>query len=358
MIKNLSAIELACVVKELKDLEGSKVEKVYQPNKSKFLISLHKTGEGKKLIKIVVGEAMYLGVVKGKQGTPSNFCMLLRKRLNNSFLASISQKGFERIVELKLQNKKTDYYLIIEFFSKGNIVLCDKDKVIVATLMQQIWKDRKVQKGEKYIYPSRKNVDLLDLNIDDLKHIIKNSTKSSLVTMLALDLGLGGLYAEEVCARAEVDKEKKKISDEEIKRLFSVIKDLVKLDIKANICDTVVPFEMETFKESEKKYFDSFNDALRSYFSIMENKEKKTKVEKNYEDEVEKLNEILETQKEHIKELEKSSIEDKERGDLIYKNYAIIEGLIKDIKEKKWNVKSKIIKELKPNEGKVVVELE
>ena len=357
MIKNLSAIEIACVLKELNGLEGCKVEKVYQPNKSKFLISLHKSSEGKKLLKIVVGEALYLGVVKGKQGTPSNFCMLLRKYLKNSFLISINQKGFERIVELKLQNKETDYYLIIEFFSKGNIILCDKNRVIIGALMQQIWRDRTIQKGEKYVYPSRIDIDLSKLDLDDFKHIIKKSSKSSLVTMLALDLGIGGLYAEEICARAEINKEKKKVSGEEIKKLFGALKGLVKLEIKANIADTVVPFDMEIFKNVEKKYFNSFNDALRSYFSMGENKEKTFKVEKNYDEEVEKLNEILETQKEHIKELERRGVEDKERGDLIYKNYNVIENLVKEIKEKKWDVKSKIIKELKPSEGKVVVEL-
>ena len=44
--------------------------------------------------------------------------------------------------------------------------------------------------------------------------------------------------------------------------------------------------------------------------------------------------------------------------DLIYKNFDLIDSIIKEVKEKKWKVKNKFIKELRPSEGKIALELE
>ena len=50
------------------------------------------------------------------------------------------------------------------------------------------------------------NYNLFDLKEEDLSLLLKNSKKDSLVTSLATELGLGGLYSEEVCLISNIDK--------------------------------------------------------------------------------------------------------------------------------------------------------
>jgi predicted ribosome quality control (RQC) complex YloA/Tae2 family protein len=38
-------------------------------------------------------------------------------------------------------------------FSKGNVILTDSEFEIIAVLERQIWKERTVKPGEKYIFP-------------------------------------------------------------------------------------------------------------------------------------------------------------------------------------------------------------
>ena len=78
--------------------------------------------------------------------------MQLRKYLNNAILRGLEQKQAERIVVFELE-KEERYYLIIELFSKGNVILAGQDYRIIGVLEQQAWKGRTVKVNEKYIFP-------------------------------------------------------------------------------------------------------------------------------------------------------------------------------------------------------------
>lgn len=60
--------------------------------------------------------------------TAPNFCMLLRKHLNNSKILDISQPGLERIVSIKLEHMDElgdlkIKYLIIELMGKHSNII-------------------------------------------------------------------------------------------------------------------------------------------------------------------------------------------------------------------------------------------
>ena len=133
-MKVLYAIEISAVVKELQFLAGSKLSKIYEPDKNEIVLAFHTPGEGRSLLRIVSGVCMYLSGKKKKSPLkPYSFCLFLRKRLQNSVLKSVEQKRFERIVEFKFSTKDKEYLLIVELFSKGNIV-CSAMKIIKFSL--------------------------------------------------------------------------------------------------------------------------------------------------------------------------------------------------------------------------------
>ena len=203
MKKNISSVELAALIKELQFVERGKVSQIYHQDKKELLLQLHAIGQGKQLLKIVPGKFLCLTHEKHPPLRPTGFCMQLRKYISNASIKKLYQQGSERIVVFELE-KKEKFYLIIELFSKGNIILTDKNFVIIGTLERQIWKDRSVVAKEKYVFPTP-GVDWKKLTSVELGKVLKKSDKKNLATSLATKVGLGGVFAEEVCARSGVD---------------------------------------------------------------------------------------------------------------------------------------------------------
>ncbi len=151
--KSISSLELTVLVQELQPIVHSKISQIYHQQDKEVLLQLHLPGKGKHLLRIIPGKFLCLTNKKETTTTPTGFCMQLRKHLDGAFLQSLSQPGSERIVVLKLEKKNT-FYLIIELFSKGNIIVTDEQYLIIGVLEQQTWKDRTLKPGEKYIFPA------------------------------------------------------------------------------------------------------------------------------------------------------------------------------------------------------------
>ena len=100
--------------------------------------------------------------------------------------------------------KLEKYFLIIELFSKGNIILTDAKNVIITALENQEWKDRTIKPKEKYVFPPL-DINWKEVSVKRVQEVLKKSEKRNLATSLATEIGLGGLYAEELCRQAEVD---------------------------------------------------------------------------------------------------------------------------------------------------------
>ena len=344
MRQAISSLELHYVVEELQDLVDSKIDKIFQPLQNEIVLQLHKTGTGKLVLRIAPGRYIYLTEYRQENPqTPKGYCVYLRKKLSNARIKRISQLEFERVVEFIIETKEEQFKLYAEFFPKGNIVLTDKDRIILSPLENQIWKDRTIKKGEKYIYPKQK-YNLLEIEKDDLKKISSGSDKESVVKTLAIELGLGGKHSEEICEAAKVDKDKnpKLIDTKEINALFSAIKEIIGKKI-----------DMNKILDSE------LTNELKETANVETNRAKNTQMEK-----AEKISEM---QKKQLKKIQKEAEENQKIGEKIYENYQLIDEILKEIKkarakfslqEIKEKLKDhKVIKELKEKENKVVVEI-
>src|SRR3989338_3120166 len=156
MKKQLSSLDLYFLLKELEILKDSRIGKIYQPEKNVLVFSLYKTNVGKKLLKIVVGQALYLAEEKEEYGEILGFGMLLRKHLDGYFLYDIEQLKPERIIKFSFKVKDSKKNLYIEFFGKGNAILCDENDIIINSLEHHEFKDRSVKPKIKYEYPIMK----------------------------------------------------------------------------------------------------------------------------------------------------------------------------------------------------------
>lgn len=335
MKTNITSLELHYLINELQFLIGSRIDNIYAPKNEELILQLHSSGEGKQILRIIPGKLLYLASEKQPAEEPSGFCMFLRKNLGNARLIRIQQLKPERIVEF-LFEKEDKKKLIVELFGKGNIVLCDKDEIVLSALIFHKWKDREIKAKMKYSYPKTEYT-IFDLKLNDLKELFIKSGES-LVKCLATELGLGGKYSEEVCLLSNINKNAKpsELNDKDIEKIFNSINKLVNNELKPLIIypdrevKDIIPFELEIYKNLEKKELRTYNEAFDYYF-LNEFKEEKPKTKQEIE--IERLKRRIKQQEETIKELINKESEERKKADSIYENYELINNLLKQLKK-------------------------
>lgn len=369
MKSQLASLEINYLIKEFKVLIGGRIDKIFQVDKKEFYFQFYVSNVGKKILRIT-DKLIYLTARKPVVEEPPGFCMFLRKQLDNSRLKEINQKESERIIEFLFETKEGKKKLIVELFGGGNLLILDENDVILSAAHYEKYKDRDVLAKSSYKYPQM-NYNFFDLKLKDLKELFGKTEKDSLVKCLAVELGLGGVYSEEVCLLSKLDKNETPsgINNKETNEIFSIIKKIINKKINPIIvydkeAVDVVPFSLELYKGLEVKKFKTFNEALDYYFT---NEFKEVKKKSAYELKLEKLERIIEEQKIMIKEMEKGEKENRAKAELIYNNYQMVKEILDEIKKAKkkysWEeIKDKlkghkIIKEVDVKEKRVVVEV-
>mgnify|MGYP001155948839 CR=1 FL=1 len=369
----ISSTELKYLADEFQLIVESKIDQIYQLDKKDIIIQLHKTGIGKLRLRINSPSFIYLSENKPEVIPPKGFCMTLRKHLSSARIRSISQIGFERIIDILFETKDNQFHLFIELFGKGNIIFTDSDKRIILPAEHQRWADRHIKPGEIYVYPERES-DILKISADGLKKLIEISEKE-IVKTLAVDLGLGGIYAEEILKIASIDKKSKTITDEEVQKLNSAIKEFMKIspspqiitDEKGNIID-IIPVALSAYERYEKKQLESYSKAFDEVLWTAHKTETVKESTSAHDKKIEKVKKMIRMQESSFKKLKQSEEESTKVAELIYSNYQLIDDLLKQIKiaretmswqEIKDKLKGhKIIREIKEKEGKILIELE
>jgi len=339
--KSISSLELAALVNELQFLVNGKVSQIYHPESNVLLLQLHAPRRGKQLLKIVSGKWFCLTQQKESALRPSGFCMQLRKYIDNAIIKNLYQQGSERVVIFELE-KLEKYSLIIELFSKGNIVLTDAKNVIITALENQEWKDRTIKPKEKYVFPPLE-INWKELGVKKLQEILKKSEKRNLATSLATEIGLGGLYAEEVCRQAEVDLEQvpAKVTAKEAELLVKTMKNfqIAISTPKGYIYENeVTPFPLLDKKPLQE--MESYNQAIDTL--------KLSEKPSPYQNKIKTLQRTIDEQEQAIKNQEERIIVGSQKGELIYEKYMALQKLKEIVEElKKSKNWADIAKELK-----------
>lgn len=366
--QNLAALEIHYVLKELQFLVGGKLDKVYNPSKKELILVIHVPSKGKQILRIVAGKFLYLTEYKPKSEGASSFCVYLRKKLLGSRLRKLEQKGFERVIEFEFENSKEKHSLFFELFGKGNIVLV-KDEIILSAVEQQKWAERSVMPKEKYVYP-QKQINFLDMTEPEFRKFCKNSEQESIVKTLAMDIGLGKTYAEEVCLKAKIDKNSKPdLGRKKLEILFKALTDLKNGDKAYNYEQgtEISPLQLESYPEKSFKEFDTYNQALDTYFTALLKQEVKQGIEKAFNSETDKINKIIDIQRKSVERLESDEKLNREKGELLYNNYQLVSQVLLELRKalqkhsiaeiKKRLKDQKLIKSVNEKEKTVVIEL-
>ena len=165
MKKQLSSMDAHFLVKELGQLKGSRIDKIYQPEDDLIIFSFHKANEGRKILKIKVGTCAYIIDEKENYDETLGFGMFLRKHLDGYFLDGVEQLEPERILKFTFKIKDEKKFFYLEFFGKGNAILCSENNAILNALEHHDFRERSIRPKLKYVYP------MMNYNLFELKDL-------------------------------------------------------------------------------------------------------------------------------------------------------------------------------------------
>jgi predicted ribosome quality control (RQC) complex YloA/Tae2 family protein len=332
MKESLSSFDVTAAVKDLQALVGGHIDKIYHPSLDHLVLAVRSPGEGKSYIHFHVGAWLYVSDKGGDMPQqPSDFAMMLRKRIANATIKNVRQQGFERIAILELE-KEENFELVLELFGEGNAILV-KDGTIVQPLTSHTWKHRDVRAKKQFMFPPPVP-DPASISDKDLAEIFKGS-ETDLVRTLATKLNIGGRYSEEVCARVGVNKNSLAKEVDDAKSILETIREFQReigvrgkgyIVSKAGAPEDVVPLRMNIYKDLGTEEFQTFSAAVESYVSRIPAPVKVDKRESTLE--LERVKRKIAQQEAAVRSLQDEGREAQIIGDYIFANYEQIAKLL------------------------------
>jgi len=366
--RELTSVDCAALVREFGTYEGAKVDKAYLYGEDLLRLKMRDFDRGRLELLVEVGDPKRAHLtapqrVPDAPGRPPNFAMMLRNRISGADFAGVEQFEFDRILTFRFEREDGDTAIVAELFGDGNVAVLDENREVMGCLETIRLKSRTVAPGSVYDYPSSR---FNPLRVDREGFVARmEESDTDLVRTLATQLNFGGLWAEELCTRAGVEKTMD-IADagegeyvalfEELDRLRTVIRsgeldprvyyerpddgdagdgeDDADRGPRADV--TPVPLEEREGLPSEG--FDTFNEALDDYFHGFEEDEAGASGAGGsdrpaFEEEIAKYERIIEQQEGAIGEFEEDAAAERERAELLYGRYDLVDDVISVVRE-------------------------
>lgn len=306
-------VTIAALVKECKDLlTGARIYKIAQPEADELQLTLKtKTGQHYLLLSASASlPLIYLtGRTKQSPMTAPNFCMLLRKHIQNGRIVSITQPGLERIMQIDIEHMSElgdlcRKKLIVEVMGKhSNIIFCSEEDVIIDSIKHisgMVSSVREVLPGKTYFIP--KTEDKADpaafmensLSESDRKkqfHDLVFQKPTPLYKALYSSFtGFSPILAQELCFLAGLDPDRSALSYRQessaartevsgadfelLYRQFAVLmkevttgcfSPVIYYDGKSPVEFSALP--MKLYRDAVSKSFSSISELLETYYA-------------------------------------------------------------------------------------------
>ncbi|RNE97040.1 uncharacterized protein Tco025E_09556 [Trypanosoma conorhini] len=154
MVKQrMTALDVRASVEEMRaELRGLRLLNVYDISPKMFLFKFGQ-GENKKMLLLESGVRLHLTqLVREKPKVPSQFTLKLRKHVRAWRLDSVTQLQHDRTVDFRFgAGEGASYHIIVELFSKGNVVLTDNEHRIL--LLLRTHRDDDIKMFVRELYP-------------------------------------------------------------------------------------------------------------------------------------------------------------------------------------------------------------
>jgi len=248
-------VTIANVVSELKkELIGGRLYKIAQPETDELLLTIRQPAGQKRLL--ISAEAslplIYLtDTNKPSPMTAPNFCMLLRKHLQNGRILEISQPGLERIVRIEIEHldemgdlrHKT---LVVEIMGKhSNIIFCDEDGTIIDSIKRvsaAVSSVREVLPGKPYfVARTQEKLDALNTEYEDFRTALSSKSQPVYKAIYSSFTGISPILAQELAQEAGIDGDlpTAALTEPEYQRLYEAFSHMVTAIREENFTPTI-----------------------------------------------------------------------------------------------------------------------
>ena len=286
-------ITIANIVKELRDnLLDGRINKIAQPEADELLLTI-KTSNGQKRLYMSASASLPLIYLtetnKPSPMTAPNFCMLLRKHINNGRITSISQPKLERIIQFEIEHldelgdlcKK---YLIVEIMGKhSNIIFCNSDYRIIDSIKHvsaQMSSVREVLPGRDYFIPdTMEKLNPLDVTFADFLSTLTAKPTGLAKAIYTSFTGVSPVVAEEICYVTGVDSSvtPKELSEDVFVHLYKQFV-LYFENVRNAVYTPCIYYQgkepkefsaltLSHFGQYETKQYDSMSALLETYYA-------------------------------------------------------------------------------------------
>lgn len=288
-------VTIANVVSEMKkELIGGRLYKIAQPEEDELLLTI-KQPSGQKRLFISAGASLPLIYLtetnKPSPMTAPNFCMLLRKHLQNGRITDISQPGLERIIHIQIEHLDEmgdlrHKSLVIEIMGKhSNIIFCNEDNIIIDSIKRvsaAVSSVREVLPGKPYFMAQTQDkLDALTTGYDTFRDALAAKPQPVFKALYGCFTGISPILAQELCYEAGIDGERPSAAMEEsdYQALFQALTKMVAAvkeeRFSPNIAYTgkkpaefaALPLTMYTGGEDKIVSFASMSALLESYYA-------------------------------------------------------------------------------------------
>lgn len=396
MKDSMSNIDIHLIIPELREVtEGSFIKNVYQYSDI-FVLKLYQPGGGAVNLLIHPGRRTHITEYARKAPKqPPHFCTVLRRYLREKRVLSIRQHDLDRIIIIEVGDDNENYKLVAEMFGTGNMLLLDSNDTIFIALHYRKMRDRDIIPKAQYEFPPLRGEDLFNINVDALENLISDSS-ANIVRTLASRLNLDSLSCEEICALSLVppklmtsDIDNQTLLD--LKRGFSeftgrlrtgISSPNVVLDVETSEEDedsnyvAFLPFHFELYKDLPTQTFNRFSQAIDEFFGVSEAELEDEQYQEALSIEQQRLQRIIDKQKEGIENLQEKAKVMRETGELIYSHFTIVQEVLETVTNartkgipwdriiekidegKKKGIKSaEIVERIIPSQGQIIVQL-
>lgn len=250
------------IVTELANIIGSKIDKIYEPDKNTIILGLYLQGKHLALNICIDAHNCRINLSTHSRVNPlvaPNFCMLLRKHLIGGRISNISMLGLERLVRINIEtlnefNEIEIKTLIVELMGKhSNIILINQNNIIIDGMRHTDSNNnsyRDILPSHLYTLPISDKFDFTSLkNFDDFYSKLSNIELDLPKSICNAFTGFSLSFVKSVIQDCQIQN----TSKEELNRLYIYF------------CDIINSSNLDFKKINDKDYVLTFGNSNELY---------------------------------------------------------------------------------------------
>lgn len=236
-------ITIANIIYELNScLIGGRLSKIAQPEQDELLLTIKSNSGQYRLLLSANASLPLIYITENNKPSPMtapNFCMLLRKHIQNGRILSITQPGLERIIRFEIEHldemgdlcRKT---LVLELMGKhSNLIFVNEDGIIIDSIKHisgMISSIREVLPGKEYFIPKTQDKeDPLTQNQETFTALLLSKPVPLYKAIYTSFTGLSPIIARQLCYQANLDSDlpPSAFSSDELTALWKIFSEMI-----------------------------------------------------------------------------------------------------------------------------------